>query len=202
MYLLARYKWETLPHPLYSLVLSRCDFDLLLDWKKTGGVKFEDFEEIQDAVAEQVRMYEHRCLATGIHKVPSRWKSGMNIRATTLKDFSKVCLIFQIITNLESSLHYFGWSSYFVELPWVAHLWQADRPNGWRLEKSQDEPIYCGWTPHTYEIGWMAGIAGAWNATFPISDVADKIDSVFIYAGKEIRKLEKVCSILGKMTFI
>ena len=36
------------------------------------GVRFEDLEELKDAMGEQVWMYERGCLAMGIQKLP-RW---------------------------------------------------------------------------------------------------------------------------------
>ena len=57
--LLARYKWETLPHPPYSSDLSPCDFDLFCRLKEImRRVRFEDLEGLEDAVDEQIRMYE------------------------------------------------------------------------------------------------------------------------------------------------
>ena len=74
--LLVHYKWETLSHPPYSPDLSPCDFDLFPRLKENmRGVRFKDLEELKDAVANQVRIYEHGCLATGIQKLPRRWSS-------------------------------------------------------------------------------------------------------------------------------
>ena len=74
--LLANYKWETLPHPPYSPDVSSCDCDLFPRSKENvRGVRIEDFKELEDAMAEQVRLYERGCLTTGMQKLPSRWRS-------------------------------------------------------------------------------------------------------------------------------
>ena len=39
------------------------------------GVRFEDLDEVEDAGARAVRLYERRCLATGKQKLPSKWRS-------------------------------------------------------------------------------------------------------------------------------
>ena len=53
-------------HPPYSPDPSPCDYDLFPRLKENMRVvSFEDLEELEDAVAEQVRMYERGCLATG-----------------------------------------------------------------------------------------------------------------------------------------
>ena len=73
--LLARYKWEPLPRPPYSPDVSPCDFDIFPRSKENvRGVKFEDFKELEDAMAGQVRLYERGCRTTGIQKLPSRWR--------------------------------------------------------------------------------------------------------------------------------
>ena len=92
-----RLEMRTLSHPPYSPDPSPCDYDLFPRLKENmRGVSFEDLEELEDAVAGQVRMYERGCLATGIQKLP-RW---LNTRDITF--FSRVNLMFQIITYLES----------------------------------------------------------------------------------------------------
>ena len=64
-----------LPHPPYCPDFSPCDFELFPRLKENmRRVKFEDLEELEDAVAEQVRRYERVCLATGVQKLPSRWR--------------------------------------------------------------------------------------------------------------------------------
>ena len=68
--LFARNKWETLPHPPNSPDLSSCDVDLFPTLNE--NMQEVGFEELEDAVAEQVRMFERGCLATGIQKLPSR----------------------------------------------------------------------------------------------------------------------------------
>ena len=39
------------------------------------GIRFEDIEKLEDAMAEQVPMSEPGCLATGIQKLPTRCRS-------------------------------------------------------------------------------------------------------------------------------
>ena len=86
--LIARYKWETLYHPPYSSDLRPCVFDLLPRLKEdVQGVRFEDLEELEGAVAEQVRMYERGCLATGIQKLPSRWRPMIEHKGPFLEEF-------------------------------------------------------------------------------------------------------------------
>lgn len=85
--LLASYKWETVPHTPYSPDLSQCDFELFHRLKENmGGVRFVDLEELEDVVAEHVRMYERGCLATGI-QLASRWRSVIELKRHYLEGF-------------------------------------------------------------------------------------------------------------------
>lgn len=74
--LLSSYEWEVLPHPAYSPDMSPPDFDLFAKLKEPmRGVRFDDLEELEQAVADQVRHMNLRCLATGVAKLSARWKS-------------------------------------------------------------------------------------------------------------------------------
>ena len=78
-----------------------------LHGKKYAWARFEDLEELEDAVFEQVQMYERGCLTTEYKNCRVGGGRCPNTNDITLKDFSKVSLVFQINTHLESSLHYF-----------------------------------------------------------------------------------------------
>ena len=39
------------------------------------GIRYNDLEELESAVAARVRVLENGCLATGIDDLPKRWKS-------------------------------------------------------------------------------------------------------------------------------
>lgn len=70
------YRWEILRHPPYSPDLSPCDFDLFPQLKEPmRGIRFNDTDELEDAVAKEVRRINSGCLATGIARLPGRWKS-------------------------------------------------------------------------------------------------------------------------------
>ena len=38
------------------------------------GIRYNDLEELESAVAARVRALENGCLATGIDDLPKRWK--------------------------------------------------------------------------------------------------------------------------------
>ena len=63
------YKWED---------LSPCDFDLFPELKKKTlrGIRFEDLDELNVAVAREVRRIFSGCLATGIGDLPNRWNAS------------------------------------------------------------------------------------------------------------------------------
>ena len=106
MSLLMRYKWETLPHPPHSPDLILCDIDLFPRLKENmRGVRFEDSEELEEVMAEQVQLYERGCLTTGIC---CRWRSVIEHKGHYFEGFCKVSLIFQIITNLERKFALFS----------------------------------------------------------------------------------------------
>ena len=54
---IGEYKWETLKQPAYSSDLSPCDFDLVpeLKTKPLIGIRFKDLDELEIAVAREVR---------------------------------------------------------------------------------------------------------------------------------------------------
>lgn len=74
--LLEEYKWEVLKHPPYSPDLSPCDFDLFPKLKEPlRGIRYTDLDELEEAVATEVRRITRGCLATGIRGLPRRWES-------------------------------------------------------------------------------------------------------------------------------
>ena len=74
--LLRRYEWEKLDHPPFSLDISPCDFDLFPKLKEDmRGIRYNDLEELESAVATRMKVLENGCLATGIDDLPKRWKS-------------------------------------------------------------------------------------------------------------------------------
>ena len=74
--LLSSYGWEKLAHPAYSPDISPSDFDLFPVLKKQlRGVRYNDLDELEAAVVNQVRVYERGCLATGVAMLPHRWNS-------------------------------------------------------------------------------------------------------------------------------
>ena len=76
MTLLERYEWKTLDHPAYSADKSSCNFDLFPKLKEDmRGIRYNDLEEFESAVASRVRVLENGCLATGIGYLPKRWKT-------------------------------------------------------------------------------------------------------------------------------
>ena len=61
------------PSP-YSLDISPCDFDLFPKLKEDmRGIRYNDLEEHESAVATRMRVLENDCLATGIDDLPKRW---------------------------------------------------------------------------------------------------------------------------------
>ena len=42
------------------------------------GIRYNDLEELESAVAARVRFFENNCLAMGIDDLPKRWKSVIN----------------------------------------------------------------------------------------------------------------------------
>jgi histone-lysine N-methyltransferase SETMAR len=86
--LIDQYGWETLRHPPYSPDLSPCDFDLFPKLKlPMRGTRFNDLEDLKDAVATQVRRINSGCLATGIAGLPGRWKSVISHRGRYIEGF-------------------------------------------------------------------------------------------------------------------
>ena len=76
-----QYGWEILRHPPYSPDLSPCDFDLFPQLKKPmRGTRYNDLDELKEAVAIEVRHINSGCLATGIAQLPGRWKSVIEHR--------------------------------------------------------------------------------------------------------------------------
>lgn len=74
--LMTSYAWERLRHPPYSPDLSPCDFDLFPKIKESlRGIRFQDLDTLNAAVATEVRRVNAGCLATGIKALPKRWKS-------------------------------------------------------------------------------------------------------------------------------
>ena len=72
---LAQQMGNVVLHPPYSPNLSPCDYDLFARLKENMRVvRTEVLEELEDAVAEQVRLYERGCPTTGIQKLLSRWR--------------------------------------------------------------------------------------------------------------------------------
>ena len=75
-------------HSPYSPDLSPSDFNLVPRLKENmQGCIFEDIEEQEDVVTEQVRMYERVWLATGIQKLPSRLRSVTEQKGHYFKGF-------------------------------------------------------------------------------------------------------------------
>lgn len=79
--LLEEYNWEVLEHPPYSPDLSPCDFDLFPKLKEPlRGIRYTDLNELEEAVATEVRHITRRCLATGIRALPRRWELAMKAK--------------------------------------------------------------------------------------------------------------------------
>ena len=75
------YEWEMLDHPPYSPDISPCNFDLFLKVKEDmRGIRYNNFEELESAVATRVKVLENGCLATGIDDLPKRWKSVIDLK--------------------------------------------------------------------------------------------------------------------------
>ena len=67
------YGWEVLDHPPYSPDICPCDYDLFSRLKENIRGVCYDTDELEVAVAEQVRVHERGCLVTGIEDLPNRW---------------------------------------------------------------------------------------------------------------------------------
>jgi hypothetical protein len=53
-----------------------CDHDLFPKLKENmRGIRYDDLDELEVAMVEQVRAYERGCLATGIEDLPNSWTS-------------------------------------------------------------------------------------------------------------------------------
>ena len=62
--------------PPYSPDISPCDFDLFPKLKEDmRGIRYNDLDELESAMAARVRVLENGCLATGIDDLLKRWKS-------------------------------------------------------------------------------------------------------------------------------
>ena len=73
--LLGRYEWETLDHPT-PLIPGHKPLRLWPFPQTKGryeGIRYNDLEELESAVAARVRILENGCLATGIEDLPKRW---------------------------------------------------------------------------------------------------------------------------------
>ena len=67
MSLIDSYNSAILAHPPYSSDISPCDYDLFPKLKENiRKIRYSDIEELEAALATQVRVYERGCLATGI----------------------------------------------------------------------------------------------------------------------------------------
>ena len=74
--LLGQYEWEMLDQPPYSPDISPRNFDLFPKLKEDmRGIRYNDLEELESAVATRVRVPENGCLAMGIDDLSKRWKS-------------------------------------------------------------------------------------------------------------------------------
>lgn len=74
--LLTSYKWHVLEHPPYSPDMSPPDYDLFPKLKENlRGIRFENLEELESAAAAQVRHINNCCLATGVARLPTRWRA-------------------------------------------------------------------------------------------------------------------------------
>ena len=51
------------------------------------GVTYDDLKDLEVAVAEQVRVYERGCLATGIEALPSRLQSVIEPKGNYFERF-------------------------------------------------------------------------------------------------------------------
>ncbi len=77
--LLHELEWEVLPHPAYSPDISPPDFDLFPKLKEPlRGIRYNDLDQLQDAVTAGVRRIDSGCLATGIAALPHRWQLVIN----------------------------------------------------------------------------------------------------------------------------
>lgn len=74
--LLTSYQWEVLEHPPYSPDISPSYYDLFPKPKENlRGIRFDSLEEVESAAAAQVRHTNNSCLATGVARLPSRWRA-------------------------------------------------------------------------------------------------------------------------------
>ena len=68
--------------PPYFPDISTCDFDPFPKLKEDmRGIRYNDLEELESAVAARVRVLENGCLATGKDDLPKRWKSVTDHKA-------------------------------------------------------------------------------------------------------------------------
>ena len=86
--LIRAYDWEILRHPSYSPDLSPCDYDLFPKLKMPlRGRRFDDLDELKDAVAKELRLITSGCLATGISDLPTRWNVVIKQRGHYFEGF-------------------------------------------------------------------------------------------------------------------
>ena len=68
------YGWDVLPHPTYIPDMSPPDFDLFPKLKEPlRCTRFYDLEDLQGEVANQIRVINFGCPATGVGHLPPRW---------------------------------------------------------------------------------------------------------------------------------
>ena len=86
--LIRAYNWEMLRHQPYSPDLSLYDYDLFPKLKMPlRGRRFEDLDELKDALAKELRLITSGCLATGISDLPTRWNEVIKQRGCYFEGF-------------------------------------------------------------------------------------------------------------------
>ncbi len=86
--LLAKYGWEILPHPAYSLDMSTCDYDLNPKLKESmRGTRFGDIQELMARLTLEIQRVNKEALLDGIQKLPTRWEKCIALQGDDIEGF-------------------------------------------------------------------------------------------------------------------
>ncbi len=86
--LLAKYGWEIVPHPAYSLDMSPCDYDLNPKLKESmRRSRFGDIWELMARLTQEIRRVNKEELLDGIQKLPTRWEKCIALHGDYIEGF-------------------------------------------------------------------------------------------------------------------